>query len=477
MTPSSVRTLTWADQYRETEPEAAQEAYLAGDVDEVLGDPGRMDWLLERLTGELGESAVGLLEACVARSTVELQRRRALCSLASWHWYRGQREEALGRWRRARELGRELRDELWVGCSLNLALAFHSLGRGIESLALTTAAKQAAIALGSAYSVAYASVRRGNFFTRAGAFEAAELEFEDAQEAHAAIEDAARREVIESTLALGRARLHRERGELEFALRHQLRHLELVRRLPPAQLPVMVGALCTTLRLRYELEPENREALYEELLEVPRRYPLEETYDEAWRNELLKLELRRAELQCDRERLVQVALETLTFVKDFSAEDEHVRRFAELGKLLEEVERPVESQRAYGLAAEASLRRILELDHRALEATELSELRPEELRVLVEARARRLEEHKALFEAIAGQWRAGHPAARLVLDDGDTIKACAWCHLIHTVGDRWVPLAEFLPPESEASVSHGICPRCAGEVGAEPHRTGAGGWA
>ncbi|MCK6481930.1 MAG: hypothetical protein L6R43_17820, partial [Planctomycetes bacterium] len=51
---------------------------------------------------------------------------------------------------------------------------------------------------------------------------------------------------------------------------------------------------------------------------------------------------------------------------------------------------------------------------------------------------------------------------RLRRGDGP-LRACAWCVRLLAPDGEWIPVAHLLPRGLDFPVTHGICPRCAGE--------------
>lgn len=117
--------------------------------------------------------------------------------------------------------------------------------------------------------------------------------------------------------------------------------------------------------------------------------------------------------------------------------------------------------------AGAALLRVLEIDRCVRELPEIAAAEPGDERLLREHRARFWRSHDELLgrvrTLIAEERRAGRlPLARLRRGDGP-LRACAWCVRLLAPDGEWIPVAHLLPRGLDFPVTHGICPRCAGE--------------
>ena len=458
-------TLEAADALQSVDAAAALAAYLDFPVETVAGDEPRVRWILEQPGPTHSQDYVPLLDH-ILDGPEPFLARKARNVLATGLWYRGERRLAEGQWLQAVEEGRELRDELWIGCLSNLAMLADRNSRMFEALVLLGMAQRASLERSSHYSVAFASSRLGDLRQTLGDVRRSAQEFELAERHTALVEDPRRRAFLLSTLHVGRARLLRRQGQFAQALAYQDRYVEHNRNLPESQLPVLVGSLAEQLELRYELEPAGRGELLRELESLHTRHGLGEHWLDALDNGLLPLRLRHAiEEERDLPAALERARELLAFLERFCSDEELAFRASQLGRTFSEhLASAEDSQRAFAVAANAALRRILEMTQAARVLPELLEATRDDLEVLASYRARLLEHHASLSSAIADLWRAGHPAVQLVLDDSETVTACAWCRRIQCRDALWLPLAQFLPDSESLPVNHGICPACMEQV-------------
>lgn len=457
----TTEALDQADRDRGVDLQSAMAAYASASPVELAADEARVLWIFESLRGSLDERFLPLAQH-VAKSLSGTPRRWALKFLATSAWYAGDHDSAEINWRCSMEEGREVRDELWVGVTENLAMIFSHRGRTFESLVLNGMALRASQASGFASTTAFGAARRGSLLTSLGEYQRAAFAFRDAALASSRIEEEARRLGVESSIASGRASLFRAMGDFDSALLELEKLLDYCRTLPPAQRASLMAAESHRIELLYELHPRRRGQLVAEMEQLPELYPTSERWDASWRNELLHLRLRYVleELR-DRELALELARELLAFVQSHADDERLMERASELGNLFtDQLDSPEDSHAAYVIAATAALRRLLAVNRSAHELPELAEATPEDWEILSTYRSRLLSQHAEMFEAIRRLWKAGNPAYDLVLDEEGTLKACGWCRRILSLEGDWLPIAPFLPPARDFEVSYGMCPSC-----------------
>ncbi len=450
-----------ADQTRERDPRAALEVYAAADPAAVAASEQRLAWLFEQIRHTQPEQFLPLIRYAVEHAS-GTSRRWALHLLASSHWYHCDGPNARARWRTALLEGHEIRDELWIGCAANLAMSYAADGRTFESLVFNGMALRAAQASGFDYSIGFSSSRRGWQLTAVGELERAGQAFEQAEAAARRLDDVDQHQSVMCNITGGRSRLCRASGDFERALEQQELQVELCEQMPANQKPVLVGAHCSLLDLRYQLFPERRSEILAELEAVPERYSLAEEWRWTWRSRVLPLRMWHAiEEQDDLPAARAIGRELLEFIPEHFDDEEVMERASELGRMfVNGLASPQDSAAAYNMAANAALRRLLSINRSAHELPELAEATPEDWEILDTHRASLAGKHEATFEAIREIWHAGHPACELVLQDDSKLKACGWCKRILSLENQWLPIARFLPPSGDFQVSHGICPSC-----------------
>lgn len=137
----------------------------------------------------------------------------------------------------------------------------------------------------------------------------------------------------------------------------------------------------------------------------------------------------------------------------------------ELGKFLGSfVDHRESARRAYDLAADAVLTRMASLHWCAKSIPELCELSEEDRVWIRDLRAQYLRDQQVLLDLVA-ELLSDHSSPRvsyLFAGEGGehVIRLCAWCGRLCTTGDRWFPLAQYVPVRDSLAVSHGMCPDC-----------------
>jgi hypothetical protein len=132
--------------------------------------------------------------------------------------------------------------------------------------------------------------------------------------------------------------------------------------------------------------------------------------------------------------------------------------------------RPFDSvaRRAFHVAAEGNLARILEIERfTRTQARELA-LTTEERRVLRDLRQRLHSRHAELYAAIAdlvedGAAREGALGGYMPAQDPHIVM-CAWCSCVRHEDGRWIPVGGFLPESRKVPLTHGICPACRADL-------------
>jgi len=473
--PEPSAALNDVDRSREQDPQAALELYATIAPSLLAQDEERLVWIFEQIRHSQDKAFLPLVEYA-AENTPGLPGRWALHILASAAWYQGDRKTARTHWHAAIEAGRAVKDELWVGCVENLGLVHGAEGHTFESLVLTGMAARVAEDSGFDYSTGYGASRRGWQLTGLGEFKRAESEFERAEAVLGRVGDGPRSDGIAASIAGGRAKLYRAMGEYDLALIEQEKHVALCELLPESQKPVLVGSYCSRIELCYQVFAERRLEILTELEGIPDRYPIGEQWDWAWRNEVLPLRLRYAlEEKQDFALALDIGRELLLFLEKHSDDLGIIERASELGRVFaEQLDSPDDSYAAYDVAAKAALRRLLDVNRSAHELPELAEATAEDWEILDAHRKSLLARHAAVFGAIEILWRAGHAASDLLLDEDGYVQACGWCRRIRSKEGHWLPLAQYLPPDDDLSITHGICKSCSAQFEQEIPSAGAG---
>ncbi len=461
----TMAALQRADQLREHDPRAALEVYSSAQPAAVICDVPRLAWVFDQVSVSLDQRFEALLVHAVEHATGDL-RRRALQLLASECWYRGRVDEAERYWLEGATAGRAQADELWISCILNVALLYMSRGQTFESLVISGRAKRAARELGATYNFGSSCVRRGMTLVRVGELDRAQAELDEAWEAAALLDDGRRRALLLSTVALWRSKLASSRGNLVGALYEINIHIDFVESLPVArQEVVLLNALCDRIELEFELQPERRDELLAEVETLPSRMALREVWEPTWRLRMLGVRLGHAlHERGDSVAALEHGRELLELLPQVLESDYLTKHASHLGQVFrEQLDSPEDSRRAYHLAASTALRRILELNSITRELPELAEATQEDWEILDAYGRTLVAGHEQLMEAIRELWSAAHPSVGL-LEERGTIKSCAWCRRIRSCEGHWLPVAQFLPTESEFEISHGICPSCSERV-------------
>ncbi|MCB9914874.1 MAG: hypothetical protein H6828_06945 [Planctomycetes bacterium] len=446
---------------------AALRLYAGCPAAELAADPERSVWIFQQIRRTLDGTFDELIEL-VSETGRGLEQRWALHLRATSAWYGGHIRDAKQLWRRAVDAGRDVRDELWGGCVENLAMVHSYQGNVFESLVLGRVALERAIEGDFPYSIAHGGARLGRVFTGIGEYERAAAVFDVAASVLERLDDSRSRTSALHALTGGRAWLHFVSGDFRRALEQHEAFMSTFAELGPNFAPVEAGAVCTRIRLEYEIYPERRAELMAQLEAVPESHPVGEHWTDAWLNELLPMRLRHAIELGDRGAALAAARAWLDFVDRFHTGANLVQFAVELGAIFaDELDSPQDSHRAYELAADGMLRLLLTLNRSAQELPELDEVRKDDLELLEKHRARLATRRDELGARIVALWRAGHPARELVLDADGTLKACSWCSRVLSSEGRWLPAAELLPPEDEFQVTHGICPHCSDAFRAE----------
>ena len=460
--PTQAREAAAIEAAREDNPAAALELYRSLDPRELLHDEERLTWIFRQLRHTLDPRFEPMAQI-VASEGRGVGQRRALHFLASRAYYDGNRPAAAELWQRALELGRSVRDRLWVSGVANLGLIYGARGRSFESLVLSGMAFRAAQAGCCKYSAAHTAARLGAQLTELLALDEAEAAFLFAEEIAPSVSDSDRKNAVLLAIAKGRSSLHRARGDYSAALVEQERHVELCEELPPHRLAQLVGAQCGRIDLIYRAFPERRGEALAELEQIPERYPLGEQFHWLWLNDLLPLRLDYLiEVEGNIAKALEVARELYALLERREDDLELMERASELGRIFaERLHAPARSAAAYKLAATAALRRLLEINRSSHELPELAEATRKDWEILQRHRQRLLSLHSSLSDAIRELWRKGHPAVDLVLDDNGFIRACGWCQRIQSRDDgSWLHVSQYLPPAGELQITHGICHDC-----------------
>ncbi|MHC4923423.1 MAG: tetratricopeptide repeat protein [Planctomycetota bacterium] len=132
--------------------------------------------------------------------------------------------------------------------------------------------------------------------------------------------------------------------------------------------------------------------------------------------------------------------------------------------LMAEGEDEEAANRAFDLAADVVIERILEVDRTLDELPGLRSVASDDLRALGDYRNRYVEEQPEILDRLAAFFLESTPR-NLVRpsaneEDETFFNACAWCRRIRNTRGVWLPIGQFVPDNRGMRVSHGICPGC-----------------
>lgn len=144
--------------------------------------------------------------------------------------------------------------------------------------------------------------------------------------------------------------------------------------------------------------------------------------------------------------------------------------------LLNEVGDASAADEMFELASSAVVARLREIEHAFSNIPEFRDASPDDLALVAECRehackatSRDLDVIRRAFERAARH--GGDDLLARIAAPGGARVLCAWCGTVRTSADRWLPIAEHLPPED--TVTHGICPPCGRRLHAELERESA----
>jgi tetratricopeptide (TPR) repeat protein len=145
---------------------------------------------------------------------------------------------------------------------------------------------------------------------------------------------------------------------------------------------------------------------------------------------------------------------------------QRIRYAVRAGRLLEkECASPTDARRAFDIAANWALRRVVEIERAMAAVPELEGIQTADLKTLTEFRSRFMAEHGEILDRLASVYGGDTPPESLLVPDpGGSeetfFRACAWCRRVRSVDGRWLPVGEFVPDDRQLRISHGICKDC-----------------
>jgi len=145
---------------------------------------------------------------------------------------------------------------------------------------------------------------------------------------------------------------------------------------------------------------------------------------------------------------------------------QRIRYADEAGRLLRDAcASPPDARRAFALAADGALRRVVEVERSMAALPELEGIQTADLRVLTDFRNRFVAEHGEILDHLASAYGGEAPPPSLLLPESDGsgetfFRACAWCRRVRSADGRWLPVGEFVPDDRHLRISHGICRDC-----------------
>lgn len=451
--------LAYYDELRSTDRAEALEGYAALQDEIAADDAERILWIADQVA-PTPPAALDRLFARVPLDGDPLLVRAATHARAMIAWFAGRSEDAERRWTRGVTEPGAPRDKFWLRSCLNLAMAFTARGCLFEPLVLFAMGARAAQDSGKAYFEAYAAFSRASLLLEMDDIDRAQEAAHTAREAAARLTEEAELRVVDYMRFEVHAELASSRGALKIAheeRQQQLAWLEAYGHVENAILAEVQGRI---LALQYALDPSTRDATLAALATLPERYELGPSWAGDGRRDLLELQARHGVEGGDVAAAQQAARALIDDLREDPHASRRVRRAARLGRLLSEPGGDAALAReALELASHASLMRVLNAERVTREIPLLAEATPADWEVLRDFRRRLRLEQRMLLDTVAEVLKPGEPAFDLLVQD-EMIRICAWCYRVRTSKDTWLPIAHYVPSDSEFGVSHGICDVC-----------------
>lgn len=441
---------------RARDPERALELYLASSAELDPRDGERVTWLAEHFPRHPELEA--LFRAAVVRGCDEARWKAALAL--------GEMLDPTARPGEARPfyeiVVREARDadpRRWVRACVNLAQAHRLLGGVFECLVLARLAAREGKVHGEAR--AYAVARLHIVGALADLQDTGRLEAA-LTELATAIDALPDEEPVLARLHLGYRALWRSlEGDIEGALQDHDAFEAGLADASGAKQFLVEGQVFRAELLRQAGDPEAAARLLEEAALVPLDRP-------DFRLLLKKTALLTALDLDGPERalgLAQELLEELWTLWRQAGAGTTLRYAADLGRLLaDEFDEAEDAKHAFDLAARAALARIVELDRCLRELPKGAEPSPEDTEILADFHDRFAAEQGELLDQVARYLETRAVAAADLIVEQGLIAVCAWCKRVRANGNRWLPIASFIPREDQFDLTHGICESCRGSL-------------
>ena len=444
---------------RDANPERAFALVRRRPASVDVRDGELMQWLGQRCRPGIPPELVGVFERGLEeRSEV---RRTCLQKLAATAYYEGRTEDARRIWLTAAEEGRAASDRLWFMALNNLALMARGHGLHFEALVLSGMSLRG-LPEDDLHAIAVFAFRE-----RVCGL----LEHDDVAASERTLERGLQRcrfldgtKPIDgaalSSLDVARGQLAVEGGRLREALEvfEQVRRAGLETRAVDGA--VQLTNACRVLEVRFELEPENRPALFDRFEALEGEYEARGDWKESF---FAAREFLRWRLHAEGARAGDAARAAERFFEHLPP---HCS-FPYMRRAIAMLERhPFDDAIQGRLTAHAADFLLERLDASQREAEELPiqvAATAEDWNLLAGHHARLLAQPHFLRPAFASRWRTGLPAFDRLVDNGYVV-VCAWCGRTRTNEGNWLPATEVFELVTPESISHGICESCVGRA-------------